>query len=57
MIKNNIKYINENVSWSNWEPISYEDIISTYDILKETNINPSIKSILQNILKTIWGDL
>lgn len=42
-------FLNENIVWSNWEKITYDDIETTYKILKETNINPSISSILQSI--------
>lgn len=41
--------INNNAIWSNWEKITFEDIFSTYKVLKETNINPSLKKILENI--------
>ena len=42
-------FLNENILWSNWEEISIKDISSTYKIIKETNVNPIIKSILENV--------
>ena len=42
-------FLNNNVYWSDWTPITYDDIIATYNILKNSNINPIIKSILQNV--------
>lgn len=43
-------YIKENPKWSNWEKISIDDITSTYDLLKNTNINPIIASLLQGTI-------
>ena len=42
-------FLNDNITWSNWEDITYDDIVATYEVLKETSVNPSIKSILQGI--------
>lgn len=41
--------LKDNLKWSNWTNISIEDIIATYNILKNTDINPQISSILQNV--------
>ncbi len=42
-------FLNENVKWSDGTPITYKDIQATYDLLKKSNINPILKSILQNV--------
>ena len=39
-------YLEDNIKWSNWENITTSDIISTYKILQNTDINPIIKSLL-----------
>jgi len=41
-------YLKNNIKWSNWENITTKDIISTYKILKNTDINPVIQSLLSN---------
>lgn len=35
-----------NIFWSNKKPIITKDIVSTYNILKTTNVNPVVKSLL-----------
>lgn len=40
--------LKDNVKWSNWDNITNNDVISTYNILKNTDINPSIATILKN---------
>lgn len=40
--------IKDDSKWSNWEDITTNDVISTYNILKNTDINPSIAAILKN---------
>ncbi len=48
-------YLENNINWSNWESITTEDIISTFNILKESDINPIASSLLKDI--TIeWKD-
>jgi len=42
-------FLNDNVYWSDWTSITYEDIKATYKALKENNVNPIINSLLQNI--------
>jgi hypothetical protein len=42
-------FLNDNVYWSDWTPITYEDIKTTYKILKENNVNPIINSLLENV--------
>jgi len=41
-------YLKNNIKWSNNTIISTKDIISTYKILKTTNVNPLIKSLLSD---------
>lgn len=41
-------YPEDNIKWSNWEKITSDDIINTYKILKNTDINPIMKSLLQD---------
>lgn len=41
--------INDNALWSNWEKISYEDILFTYKTLKEREINKQISKILEDV--------
>ncbi|QFR39693.1 hypothetical protein A9Q91_05735 [Candidatus Gracilibacteria bacterium 28_42_T64] len=45
-LKNIECYLEENVKWSNGNEISNQDIIATYQLLKNTNINPIISSLL-----------
>lgn len=40
--------INENAKWSNGENITAEDIIATYNLIKETDSNKVLISLLQN---------
>jgi len=40
-------YLRDNIRWSNWEDITINDIVSTYKILQNTEINPVIKALLQ----------
>ncbi len=39
-------FLESNIYWSNWEPINIQDIIATYNILKTTDTNPVIKSLI-----------
>lgn len=39
-------YLSDNIFWSNWEPITVDDIIATYDIIKNTWINKIYSSLL-----------
>jgi len=41
-------YINDDAKWSNWEKITAEDIYSTYDLIKSTNSNIIISSLLED---------
>ena len=45
-------FLSDNIKWSTWDNITSDDIISTYNIIKETNINPILKNTLQNITIT-----
>ncbi len=38
-----------NTKWSNWDNITSEDIVSTYETIKKYNTNPVLKSTLDNI--------
>ena len=42
-------FLNNNVMWSDGTPITYDDIKETYNTLKNSNINPILKSLLQDI--------
>lgn len=42
-------FLNEDIYWSNWRKITIKDISSTYKIIKETEVNPIISSILKNV--------
>lgn len=51
-IKNLLKItclLNTNLKWSNWEDIIKEDIIKTYEIVRDSNTNPNISSLLKNV--------
>lgn len=41
-------YLKDNLKWSNWESISINDVLSTYKILKNTNVNSTIYNNLIN---------
>ena len=41
-------FLNENISWSNWEKITTDDIIKTFETLKSNDINPIMSSLLKN---------
>lgn len=40
-------YINDDAKWSNWEKITAEDIYSTYELIKSTNSNIVLNSLLE----------
>lgn len=40
--------IKDTAKWSNWKEITNNDVISTYNIIKNTDINPQFANILQN---------
>jgi len=42
-------FLNDNVSWSNWDAITFDDIIKTYNTIQDTNVNPALKSILSKV--------
>ncbi len=50
-------FLNENITWSNWENITSEDILKTFETLKENDTNPIMSSLLKNttITKTDTG--
>ncbi|MFA5917074.1 MAG: ABC transporter substrate-binding protein [Candidatus Gracilibacteria bacterium] len=39
-------FLETNINWSNGKPITVKDVVSTYNILKTTNVNPVVKSLL-----------
>ncbi len=41
-------YLKDNMYWSNGEPITTADIVSTYTLLKNTEVNPIAASLLQD---------
>ena len=45
-------FLTENIKWSSWDNITSDDIISTYNIIKETDINPVLKNTLENVTIT-----
>jgi ABC-type transport system substrate-binding protein len=40
-------FLQDNVKWSNGKDITTDDIVATYDLLKNSDINPAIASLLQ----------
>lgn len=49
-------FINSDNLWSDWTPITKEDVLSTYKAIKETDINKPLKQILSSIDITDKGD-
>ena len=45
-------FLTDNIKWSSWDSITSDDIISTYNIIKETDINPVLKNTLENVTIT-----
>ncbi len=43
-------FLETNIYWSNNKPITVKDVVSTYNILKTTNVNPVIKSLLADTI-------
>lgn len=41
-------YLKDNIYWSNWEKITPEDIIATYNILKNSDINNTLWSLIKD---------
>ncbi len=41
-------YLKDNIFWSNWEAITSDDVISTYEILKNTWVNKITSSLIQD---------
>ena len=60
-------FLDNNVKWSSGDDIEIEDIVATYDILKQTDANPIMKSILEKVeiipkkssivFQTKWNDV
>jgi len=40
-------YLKENLKWSNWENITWEDVVATYNIIKNSDINNSLWNFLK----------
>lgn len=47
-LKNVVCYINKEASWSNWDKISADDVIATYNIIQNSEVNTYIASLLKN---------
>lgn len=43
-------YLKENLKWSNWENITTQDVIATYNILKNSDINNSLWNFLKETI-------
>jgi len=41
-------FLNDNIYWSNWEEITSKDIIETYTLLKNTEVNKVLNSLLED---------
>ncbi len=39
-------FIKDNIKWSNWEPITTDDVIATYNVLKNSWVNKVVASLL-----------
>lgn len=42
-------YIKSDEKWSDWQSVTKDDVIATYKAIKDTNINPPAKQLLENI--------
>lgn len=42
-------YIKSWNTWSDWSPITKDDVMATYKTIKETNVNPSFKKSLETV--------
>lgn len=40
-------YLKDNIFWSNWKPITTQDVISTYKIIQTTGVNKISSSLLE----------
>jgi hypothetical protein len=40
-------YLKENIKWSNWTDITTKDIVATFNVIKNSDINPLINSLLK----------
>ncbi len=43
-------YLKDNVKWSNWENITAQDVVATYNIIKNSDINNSLWSLLKDTI-------
>jgi hypothetical protein len=42
-------FLDDNIKWSSWDNIKIDDIVATYNILKETDINPVLRNTLKRV--------
>ena len=42
-------YLTDNIKWSNWDDITIDDILATYNSIQQYNTNPIIQNILDKI--------
>lgn len=49
-------FLDDNIKWSNGDNIEIDDVIATYNILKQTNVNPILKNTLDKIKITKGKD-
>ena len=40
-------YLKDNIFWSNWDPITADDVLTTYNVLKNTWVNKVVASLLE----------
>lgn len=40
-------YLKDNIKWSNGKPITANDVVATYNIIKNGNLNPVLNSLLE----------
>ncbi len=50
-------YLENNLKWSDWSDIKSTDILATYNILKETDVNPLLKSLLSETEISEWQNI
>lgn len=41
-------YLKENIFWSDWKKITIDDVIATYNILKNSDINPTLLALIKD---------
>ncbi len=48
-------YLENNIKWSNGEPITEDDIIATLNLIEKTDVNPWISTLLENTTIEKWN--